>query len=414
MTQESASFSHQVATKLAARKHHPLSELDPRRLARRLVVFRPDPQDVPRLLREAEARMGALASSEVVNAVGAHNPDSLWAIARRANLDPAQPRGEGFVGFLFLNGKGLKALAENTFDGFNPPLSLLTPSGERPAGIYVWAIYSPGVLSAAIALLFEKLSEPPYDGVTFYSHVTTAEGGPFTEAVGFRKGAVIDGISAPHLYSYERPQARPTNRPLYDTYRGGSDRKAVSITVARDFNDLLRVASIRGAVYIGEQECPYDEEFDGNDFTATHLLGYVGDEPAGCIRIRHFADFAKVERLAVRKEFRHTVVSFQLVRAAIEYCRAKGYRRIYGHAQKRLLKFWSRFGAVPLPGSKEFTFSDFDYVEVMGNFEPDPQAIHIGTDPYIIIRPEGRWHEPGILERSASRPASRPSVDARL
>ena len=172
----------------------------------------------------------------------------------------------------------------------------------------------------------------------------------------------------------------------------------------------MRAVSIRSAVYIGEQACPFDEEFDGNDFSALHLIGYSGDEPAGCIRIRHFADFAKVERLAVRKEFRNSRLSFLLVRAAIELCRVKGYRRIYGHAQRRLLGFWRRFGAVPLPGGKEFVFSDFDYVEVMVEIEPHPNPITIGTDPYVIIRPEGRWHVPGVLERSASRPVTRPSV----
>ncbi len=172
----------------------------------------------------------------------------------------------------------------------------------------------------------------------------------------------------------------------------------------------MRVASVRSAVYLGEQECPYEEEYDGNDFTAVHLIGYAGDEPAGCIRIRHFADFAKVERLAVRREFRNTRLSFMLVKAAIELCRVKGYRRIYGHAQRRLLDFWSRFGAVPFAGGKEFAFSDFDYVEVMLEIEPHPDAIRLGTDPFVIIRPEGRWHEPGILERSSSRPVTRPSV----
>ena len=118
----------------------------------------------------------------------------------------------------------------------------------------------------------------------------------------------------------------------------------LSVSVARSFDDLMRVVSIRSAVYIGEQECPYDEEFDGNDTSGTHLIGYVGTEPAGCIRIRYFADFAKIERLAVRKEYRTTRLSFQLVRAAIELCQMKGYRRLYGHAQKRLVNFWSRFG----------------------------------------------------------------------
>ena len=66
----------------------------------------------------------------------------------------------------------------------------------------------------------------------------------------------------------------------------------------------MRVAAIRNSVYIGEQECPYEEEYDGNDLSATHLLAYIGDEPVGCLRLRFFADFAKFERIAIRKEFR--------------------------------------------------------------------------------------------------------------
>src|SRR5436309_1312150 len=117
-----------------------------------------------------------------------------------------------------------------------------------------------------------------------------------------------------------------------------------------------------------------------------------------------------MERRAVRREFRQTRLAFNVVRGGIELCRTKGYRKIYGHSQKRLLNFWRRFGFRPFEGGREFVFSDFDYVEVALNLTPDPKAISIGVDPYIMIRPEGRWHVPGILERSAIRPATRPSV----
>jgi predicted GNAT family N-acyltransferase len=382
-------------------------------VARRLTIFQPDGPTIDRLLAEADTRIGGLADKSVVRRVVADNPDAMCAIARKAAFNPANPKGEGFVAMLLLTKQGLKGLAARTLDCSNPDPALLVKPGERPAGIYFWATYAPGTLAPAAALVVEKISVPPYDGVPLFTRVTTSDGYRFTEALGFRKGARIDGIEAPHLYVYERSKAKASNAPLYDSYRSGNERRTLSVTVAREFNDWLRVASIRSAVYIGEQECPYEEEFDGNDFTAIHLLGYVGDEPAGCIRIRHFADFAKIERLAVRKEFRNTRLSFQLVKAAIELCRTKGYRRLYGHAQRRLMNFWSRFGFVPLPGGKEFAFSDFDYVEIVLEIERHPEAITIGTDPYVIIRPEGRWHEPGILERSAARPVSRPSVEVR-
>lgn len=78
----------------------------------------------------------------------------------------------------------------------------------------------------------------------------------------------------------------------------------MTVRVARTFEDMAKIFSVRTATYMTEQLCSYDEEFDGNDFSGTHLLGEVSGEPAGCVRVRYFGSFAKIERLAVRPEFR--------------------------------------------------------------------------------------------------------------
>jgi predicted GNAT family N-acyltransferase len=173
--------------------------------------------------------------------------------------------------------------------------------------------------------------------------------------------------------------------------------------------DMFKVMSIRSAVYMAEQECPYEEEFDGNDLSATHLIGYVGDEPAATLRLRFFADFAKLERVAVRHEYRNTRIAFEMVKAAIELSQVKGYRRLYGHARKRLMAFWTRFGFRTFEGGSELVFSDHDYVEMLLEMDRHPAAITIGADPYVIIRPEGRWHLPSVLEKSAARALTRPA-----
>jgi GNAT superfamily N-acetyltransferase len=120
------------------------------------------------------------------------------------------------------------------------------------------------------------------------------------------------------------------------------------------------------------------------------------------MRIRYFADFAKLERLAVRNESRNAGLAGQIVDAAIELCRKKGYRVLYAHAQTRLLEFWESRGFKRMPGTREFVFSDFDYVEVKLETEKHPQSITLDDDPYVLIRPEGRWDAPGILEKSMS------------
>ena len=184
----------------------------------------------------------------------------------------------------------------------------------------------------------------------------------------------------------------------------------IGISVAHSFEDLMRVAAIRNSVYIGEQECPYEEEYDGNDLAATHLLAYIGDEPVGCLRLRFFADFAKFERMAIRKEFRRSRAAIQLARAGFKLCQKKGYRRVVGHIQEALVSFWSRFGFRVKPDTRHFVFSDFEYVEIVAEIEPDPDAITADVDPYVLIRPEwplaharGAWSTQRNVRRRRNR-----------
>ncbi|MGH6828817.1 MAG: GNAT family N-acetyltransferase [Rhizomicrobium sp.] len=392
---------------LNGKAKHQLDQLDSTKYAKNLILFRADTITLDHLLALATPHIPGLTGTAVVQKVLAHNPDCVWAVARKRDFNNAAPVGEGFFAMLPLTGKGLHRLATKTFNGANPDLDLVTRLDERPTGLYMWATYAPGVLAGGISLFMDQIAKAPYDGVNLYSRPNTPEGVRCNQALGLKKCPTIGAIVAPHLYEFVRAPQRP---PLYDSYRRNTNSDGLSVSVARSFEDLMRVVSMRSAIYIGEQECPYEEEFDGNDMAAAHLVGYVGREPAGCIRVRYFADFAKIERLAVRKEFRTTRLSFQLVHAAIELCRMKGYRRLYGHAQKRLVNFWSRFGFRLFEGGKELVFSDFDYVEMVAEIEPHPDAVRIGGDPYKIIRPEGRWHVPGILEISAARDVTRPSI----
>jgi predicted GNAT family N-acyltransferase len=211
---------------------------------------------------------------------------------------------------------------------------------------------------------------------------------------------------------HSTPCSTPQSNDGLDSWRRSErpigDGKTATIRVAASLSDLMQVVAIRAAVYLSEQTCPYDEEFDGNDFCAMHLIASINGEPAGCIRVRFFADFSKLERLAVRHEFRRTSLAFELVRAARELSRLKGYTRIYGHAQDRLVPFWKRFGAKPIEPRRRLVFSDFSYTEMLFEIERHPAAISLQSDPYVLIRPEGAWDRPGPLETSAARPVTSP------
>jgi predicted GNAT family N-acyltransferase len=297
-----------------------------------------------------------------------------------------------------LTHQGLRGLLDGSLDTRNPDISFIARQSERPAGIYIWAIHAKGTLAAAIPLVLQKISAPLYRGVNLYSRPVTKEGLRVLEPLGFSPGARYDGLFAPNLQMFDRSKDVAAVRLV--------PRDPVSVRVVRSMDEMARVIAIRGAVYMGEQQCPFEEEFDGNDFSATHLICHKGNEPVGCMRIRYFADFAKFERLAVRNESRNVGLAGQIVDAAIELCRKKGYRVLYAHSQKRLLKFWEQRGFTRMTGARDFVFSDFDYTEVKLETEKHPQCITLIDDPYVLIRPEGQWESPGILELSVSRGAS--------
>ena len=186
-----------------------------------------------------------------------------------------------------------------------------------------------------------------------------------------------------------------------------SDRHA-EVRIARGFDDLLMVYAVRSAVYIAEQECPFAEEFDGNDHCATHLIGFIKGEPAGCIRVRFFHDFVKFERLAVLKKFRKSSLAFELCRSAVDLARRKGFRQLYAHSREGLEGFYARFGATPMGSDRKLCFSGFNYTEMLLEMEPLPDAITLDSGGYVILRPEGDWDRPGILEISAARPVRDP------
>ncbi len=371
-------------------------------LARRTVIFTVDAAGIESLVDAAREDIPGLTTNETVLSMVNHNPDIFWAIARRDRFNIVAPRGEGFLAALPLTHEGTRRLIDGRLNTKKPELQYIARQSERPAGIYVWAIHAKGSMAAGIPLVLQKFSAPLYRGVSIYSRPITKEGLRVLEPLGFTPGAHYDGLFTPNLQMFDRSGDLPVTNVARDP---------VTVEVVRSMDEMTRVIAIRGAVYMGEQRCPFEEEFDGNDFSATHLICHKDGEPVGCMRIRYFAGFAKLERLAVRHERRGSGLAGRLIDAAIELCRKKGYSVFYAQAQKRYIKVWKSRG-FELMRSRELVFSDFDYVEVKLETEKHPQSITLDDDPYVIIRPEGRWDIPGILERSASRGAFR-SEDAR-
>lgn len=182
-------------------------------------------------------------------------------------------------------------------------------------------------------------------------------------------------------------------------------RNDLQVEVVRDLNDFMKVVAIRSSVFLAEQDCPYDEEFDQNDLCACHLIAYLRGEPVGTLRIRWFAGFAKIERVCVMKHVRGGSLVRLMIETAVELIGRKGYRHIVGYIQKRLVPFWKQLGFHPREDRAGFHFSDYEYVECERVLPAREDGLTMDSDPYMVMRPEGDWDRENVLDRSAQRPA---------
>lgn len=111
--------------------------------------------------------------------------------------------------------------------------------------------------------------------------------------------------------------------------------------------ELQEAYKIREVVFIGEQECPVEEEFDGFDEDSTHFVAYHEGKPVGCCRYRSTDKGIKLERFAVLQELRGKGVGKRLVQSAlgsIEAAKLPAGTLLYLHAQVPAMALYSRFG----------------------------------------------------------------------
>ncbi|MDF0546044.1 GNAT family N-acetyltransferase [Sphingobium sp. H39-3-25] len=367
-----------------------------------LVTHAASSEEALAALAVARSHLGGLAPDDVAAAAIAHNPDIFHLVGEQGERSDRP----AFLAYLPLNRRGASALVNQQFSGMQPDLTMVCHADERPLAIYIWLIFAPGTLTPTLRALAPLLGRLAPEGCPLFTRGVTGHTSRLFPAMGFVEACHVYPNAAADLLAL----APRSGFPTFENEAVARAAGAITVRVARTMEDMLKCFTIRSATYMAEQDCPFDEEFDGNDFCATHFLGEIDGEPAGCIRVRHFADFVKLERLAVRHEFRNSRLSFRLVREAINYCRRKGYLRAYGHSRSDLVRFWGIFGFRAIAGRPLFNFSEVEYVELEASLAATEDRLAIGADPYMLIRPEGDWDRPGPLDRSSSRPASSGSL----
>jgi len=131
-------------------------------------------------------------------------------------------------------------------------------------------------------------------------------------------------------------------------------------------DDLIKVFIVRGIVFVEEQGVSYNIEHDEHDFSATHILGEMDGEPFAAGRIRAVDEYAKLERVAIRKQYRGKGLGHKLTEFMLSVAQDQGFRKFKVHAQSYLKDFYQKHG-----------------FEVIGDMFKEA-----GIDHYLMVRDE--------------------------
>jgi len=373
-------------------------------------IRHPHPDEIPTLYAITLKEIGSdVTSIEIVRRVYAYNPITLWAICRSADESRRDAQIIGFIAYLALNEKGHAALKAETLNTLDPGEEFLARSGEDPSALYLWGMVAPGLGNLAFALHARAMGPDRFERTPIVGRIATQSSLDSVRRSSKTREYADARIGSPFALTFpEHYVAQMRAMPVTEGKRAQVSprrkQKLEAFPVSTP-DQMTQALAVRAAVFMIEQKCPYEEEFDGNDFAGAHVLGLVDGEPAAVMRIRYFGQFAKLERLAVLPRHRHTLITNKVIETAIELARRKGFRRMYAQAQTRLHAFWKRYGFKPR--DRKFAFSDYEYVEIEAEFPPHPDELGMDSDPLVLIRPEGDWDRPGVLDRSALRPPTR-------
>lgn len=108
--------------------------------------------------------------------------------------------------------------------------------------------------------------------------------------------------------------------------------------------DMADLRAIRRAVFIVEQGVREDEEYDGLDDEALHLVAFFAGRAIGTARILIDGGTGKIGRVAVLAEARGKGFGRALILAALDALRSRGATRAKLGAQTHALGFYESLG----------------------------------------------------------------------
>lgn len=120
--------------------------------------------------------------------------------------------------------------------------------------------------------------------------------------------------------------------------------EALLVNKIKNKEELEKAFAIRKAVFVEEQNCPPELEWE-NEEESVHFLAEINGEACGACRWRKTEKGYKLERFAVLKDFRGKRIGQALLAAALADLPDDAHY-IYLNAQLHALLFYARFGFI--------------------------------------------------------------------
>jgi hypothetical protein len=173
----------------------------------------------------------------------------------------------------------------------------------------------------------------------------------------------------------------------------------IRTVVVTNAEQLSHAYAVRSICFMEETGLTAYQAFDGNDFQATHIVVYAGDEPIGAARLRWFNGFAKIERTAFRKAYR----SARTLRICADFVFAhvarKGYSRLITHASEKYARVWVKVLGFEEVAEKALVHAEGQepHKELVKRLNVPNDAITSETPSHVLFRIEGSWHSPSTF-----------------
>lgn len=106
--------------------------------------------------------------------------------------------------------------------------------------------------------------------------------------------------------------------------------------------DILR--GIRTTVFVEEQNVPQEEEWDGQDDTAIHVLAMMSNgKPVGTARL---LESGQIGRMAVLHDYRKRGIGGSMLSRLLKIAAENNIRNLFLNSQFEAIPFYKKFGFI--------------------------------------------------------------------